>query len=317
MRISSSIHSPVFKSRWTMLIPLLVLSFATHAAPAQSLGYEGPTGIFVTPLASTAASPANGAGHPVIAYHMLAGGSVIGTWNTVSITEGFAKRFEAGYTREDHAAGDTAGLSPLWTDGLNIFHGKANIVPENAGKTKWVPAISVGGIVRTNDSNVGDGANKQTKTNGDIYAVATKVITQIDKKVPVLINAGVRGTNSSLWGLGGNAPDFSARAFGALAFVFTGPGKSSIILASEAAQQPQTIKLTGTSGSSSAAFDIPTSIVYAVRIVPSPKHKLNIDFGILQAAGKIETIPAIESAPVSYVDLKARARAAFGISYGF
>jgi hypothetical protein len=178
---------------------------------------------------------------------------------------------------------------------------------ERPAKTKWVPAISVGGIVRTNDSNVGDGANGQTKTNGDIYAVATKVITQIDKKVPVLINAGVRGTNSSLWGLGGNAPDFSARAFGALAFVFTGPGKSAIILASEVAQQPQTIKPTSVSGATSANFDIPTSVDYAVRVVPSPKHKLNIDFGILQAAGRITPT----------VDLKARARAAFGISYGF
>jgi hypothetical protein len=195
----------------------------------------------------------------------------------------------------------------LWTDGLNIFHGKANLVPENAGKTKWVPAISVGGIVRTNDSNVFDGANGQSKTNGDIYVVATKVVTQIEKKVPILLNAGVRGTNSSLWGLGGNAPDFSAQAFGAVAFVFTGPGKSAIILASEAAQQPQTIKTTSASGVSSGVFDIPTSIDYAVRVVPSPKHKLNIDFGILQAAGRI--------APGA--DLKARARAAFGISYGF
>jgi hypothetical protein len=310
-------HSPVSVSRWAVYILLLSLPFATRAAQAQSLGYEGPTGVFVTPLAATAASPANGAGHPVIAYHLLAGGPVIGTWNTVSITEGFAKRFEVGYTREDHAAGNTTGLSPLWTDGLNIFHGKANLVPENAAKTKWVPGISVGGIVRTNDSNVGDGTNGQSKTNGDIYVVATKVITQISKKVPVLVNAGVRGTNSSLWGLGGNAPDFSARAFGALAFVFTGPGKSAIILASEVAQQPQTIKLTSASGATSAAFDIPTSIDYAVRVVPSPKHKLNIDFGILQAVGVIETIPATDSSAINYVNLKARARAAFGISYGF
>jgi hypothetical protein len=281
---------------------LLSLGFAAHTAQAQSLGYEGPTGVFVTPLASTAASPAHGAGHPVIAYHLLAGGPVIGTWNTVSITEGFAKRIEVGYTREDHAAGNTAGLSPLWTDGFNIFHGKVNLVPENAGKTKWVPAISVGGIARTNDSNVGNGSNGQTKTNGDIYVVGTKVITQFSKKVPVLLNAGVRGTNSSLWGLGGNAPDFSARGFGALAFVFTGPGKSTIILASEVAQQPQRIKQ-----NLGLNLDIPTSLVYAARFVPSPKHKLNVDFGILQAAGRI--------APG--VDLKARARAAFGISYGF
>ena len=290
-----------------LVISFIALSFATSALHAQSLGYEGPTGIFVTPLAATAASPANGAGHPVIAYHVLAGGPVIGTWNTVSVTEGFAKRFEVGYTREDHAAGSTTGLSPLWTDGINIVHGKVNLVPENAGKTKWVPAISVGGIARTNDSDVFNGANGQSKTNGDIYVVATKVVTQLEKKVPILLNAGVRGTNASLWGLGGNAPDFSARAFGAVAFVFTGPGRSTIILASEAAQQPQTIKITSAGGVSSGLFDIPTSIDYAVRLVPSPKHKLNFDFGILQAAGNIS--PA--------VNLKARARAAFGISYGF
>jgi hypothetical protein len=285
----------------------VAITFAASTAQAQSLGYEGPTGVFVTPLASTAASPAHGAGHPVIAYHVLAGGPVIGTWNTVSITEGFAKRLEFGYTREDHAAGNTTGLSPLWTDGINIFHGKVNLVPENAAKTKWIPAISVGGIARTNDSNVFNGSNGQSKTNADIYVVATKVITQISKKVPVLVNAGVRGTNASLWGLGGNSPNYEARAFGALAFVFTGPGKSTIILASEAAQQPKTIKQTAANGAVSGVFDIPTSVDYAVRIVPSPKHKLNIDFGILQAAGRI--------APG--VDLKARARAAFGISYGF
>jgi hypothetical protein len=110
-----------------------------------------------------------------------------------------------------------------------------------------------------------------------------------------------------LWGLGGNAPDFSPRAFGALAFVFTGPGKSAIILASEVAQQPQTIKVTSSEGGSAGAFDIPTSIDYAARIVPFPKRKLNVDFGVLQAAGRI--------APT--VDLKARARFAFGVSYGF
>jgi hypothetical protein len=299
--------SSVFASRWTAAVVFAALLVAARGASAQSLGYEGPTGIFVTPLAATAASPAHGFGKPLISYHVLAGGPVIGTWNTVSITEGVAKRIEFGYTREDHAAGNDANLSALWRSGLNIFHGKVNVVPENAGKTKWVPAISVGGIARTNDTNVYDGQNGQSKTNGDIYVVATKVITQINKKVPVLVNAGVRGTNASLWGLGGNAPDFSARGFGALAFVFPGPAKGTIILASEVAQQPQRIKYTSASGATAAVLDIPTSIDYAIRYVPSPKHKINIDFGILQAAGRI--------APG--VDLKARARAAFGISYGF
>jgi hypothetical protein len=242
-----------------------------------------------------------------VADHVLVAGPVLGTFNTVSVTEGFAKRFEIGYTREDHAKGDTAGLSPLWTGGLNIVHGKVNLIPENAGKNPAVPAISVGAIGRFSDENVGDGANGQTKTNADFYVVATKVVTQITPKVPWLFNVGVRGTNASLWGLGGNAPDYSARAFGALAWVFTGPGKSTIILGSEVAQQPQKLLMTSAKGVKSSAFDIPTSEVYAVRFVPSPKLKLNIDAGILQAAGRIAT----------GVDLKARARVAFAVSFGF
>lgn len=296
-----------FKSVWSSLALLAVVSFAASSAQAQNLSFEGPTGILVTPLASVSPSPATGIGRPAIAYHILVGGPVLGVFNTVSITEGFAKRFEAGYSREDHSAGHTTGLSPLWTNGLNIFHGKANLVPENAFKTKWIPAISVGGILRTNDSNVFNGTYGQTKTNGDIYLVGTKVITQISKKVPIILNGGVRGTNSSLWGLGGNSPDFVASGFGAVGFVITGPGKSTIILASEAIQQPRTIKTTNKFGVSSGVFDIPPTVDYAVRVIPSPKHKINLDFGILQAAGRI--------APG--VDLQARTTEAIGVSYGF
>jgi hypothetical protein len=70
---------------------------------------------------------------------------------------------------------------------------------------------------------------------------------------------------------------------------------------SEVAQQPQKIKLGLGSG-----LDVPTSEVYAVRFVPSPKHKLNLDAGVLHAGGNI-----------GGVNLDARARVAFGISYGF
>ena len=54
-------------------------------------------------------------------------------------------------------------------------------------------------------------------------------------------------------------------------------------------------------------FDIPTTEVYAMRIVPTPKAKLNLDFGVLQAAGTI--------APG--VDLRVHTRFAAGVSYGF
>jgi hypothetical protein len=330
MRVFASIfHLPVFKSYWSTLALFFILALASPSAQAQSLGYEGPTGVFVTPLALVSASPAKGLGQPSVAYHFLAGGPIIGDFSTVSITEGFAKRFEFGYTSEIHAGGatpyfpGTAGIvtaagvpgSSLFASDLDIVHGKATIVAENAGKTKWVPAIAVGTIFRFNDHDVfngpangGAGTNGFSSHNADVYVVATKVVTQFTKKVPWLLSAGVRGTNASLWGLGGNAPDFSARAFGALAFIFTGPNKSTIILGSEVSQQPQRIK-----NPLGVNFDIPTSEVYAVRFVPSPKHKLNIDAGVLQAANKILALPT--TPPGLYVN--ARSRVAFGISYGF
>jgi hypothetical protein len=107
----------------------------------------------------------------------------------------------------------------------------------------------------------------------------------------------------------------------AVNIVVKGPFKSTIIPAFEVAEQPQHISsatATATVGSAKGAtlFDIPTSEVYAVRIVPSPKHKLNIDAGVLHAGGYIDN-PLLKGLVGHKVDLDLRARVAFGVSYGF
>lgn len=320
----------LFSSRIAVLVSAFV-AMAAGAAQAQSLGYEGPTGVFVTPLAYTSASPAHGLGKPSVAYHFLDTGSVIGTYSTVSITEGFASRFEVGYTGVSHSAGEdktnAVNLSPLWNSGYSIVHGKATLVPENAEHRKWIPAVAVGGIVRVNDSNVGNGTNsdslhtalgitsgQQSTTNGDIYFVATKIIPQFSKKVPLLLSGGVRGTNAELWGIAGNAPGWSADAFGTVGFVFTAPKKTTVILAAEASQQPNHLAVTLPSGHETGIFDFPTAEVYAVRVSPGFAKRFNADLGVLQAAGNIGSSPTL---PSVLVNLKARARVAFALSYGF
>ncbi|HME58006.1 MAG TPA: DUF3034 family protein [Terracidiphilus sp.] len=308
MRVFAPIfHSPVFKSYWSTLALLFVLALASPSAQAQSLGYEGPTGIFVTPLASTAASPDKGLGKPVVGYHFIAGGNGLGDYQTVSVTEGFAKRYEFGYTSEFHAGSNQLPTVTGYNyQGFQIVHGKANLIT-----SKTFGAISVGAIYRFNDNQLFDGtpagalytgSPAQTTSNADFYVVGTKVFTGI-KKVPILFNAGLRGTNASLWGLAGNAPGYSARGFGALAFIFTLPNKSTLILGSEASQQPQRIKEGGL-----AVLDVPTSVVYAVRFVPSPKHKLNIDAGVLHATSGNDLTDYLANA---------KDRAAFGLSYAF
>lgn len=266
---------------------------------AQSLNWEGQTGVFITPLAYTAASPNNNFGKPVVAYHYLDAGGVLGGFHTAAITAGLFGRAEFGYTRTFHQPGSTTGLSQLWDGGFNIVHGKVNVVPENAGKNKWLPAISAGFVARTQDHHVSGVLGSRDYSNADFYLVATKTVTQI-KPLPLVLNLGYKATNASVFGLAGNAPAYRGRLFGAAAVVVKGPKKSQVILGSEFVQQPREVRnLPGAT--------VPTTITYAARIVPLPERsKLNIDFGVAQAAGWI--LPG--------VNLQARHQFALGISYG-
>jgi hypothetical protein len=160
---------------------------------AQQLGWEGSTGVFVTPLAYTAGTAEKKIAKPTVAYHYLNGGSVLGTFSQISITSAFSNKVEFGYTRTIHAAGSNAALSPLWSDGFNTFHGKAALIRENAWKTKWMPQLSAGFTVRSQVRNVGGALTQKDTVNGDVYLVASKTITQI-KPIPVLITAGIRGS---------------------------------------------------------------------------------------------------------------------------
>jgi len=224
----------------------------------------------------------------------------------VSITLGAFNRVEFGYTGNLHQDGSTTGLSGLWSGGFNAFHGKVNLLRE---RRSGLPALSVGFVARTQVRNVGGVIEGHDTNNQDFYVVATKTITRF-RKLPLVFNAGFKATNASLLGLAGNAPGYSGRAFGAAGFAFKGPGRSTILLGSEVLQEPRSIQ--GLPGAV-----IPTTITYAVRIVPSgalpihgwgvEKPKLTLDFGLAQAAGNI--MPG--------VNLQARHQFAFGISYGF
>jgi hypothetical protein len=290
------------KSGWLLALALTMAATAS----AQSLNWEGQTGVFVTPLAYTAASPANNVGKPIVAYHFLDAGPVLGDFHTASVTEGLFGRVELGYTRVFHEDGSTAALSPLWKGGFNIAHGKVNLIKENAGKQKWLPAVSAGFLERVGIQNVSGVlfdntsgiSNSKSYNSGDYYVVGTKTVTQT-RKLPLVLNLGYKATNASVFGLAGVAPKYTGRLFGAAAFVVKGPAKSTLIFGSEFAQQPRSIE-------NLPGAVIPTTLTYAARIVPFEKQKFNVDFGVAQAAGQI--LPG--------VDVKVRHQFALGISYG-
>jgi hypothetical protein len=151
-------------------------------------------------------------------------------------------------------------------------------------------------MFRVKESTVAPG-KVSGKTNGDIYTIANKVVPI--KPFPVVLNAGVRDTNAELWSMGGNAPDWQARALGAVALVLKEPAKSTIIVASEAARQPQ-------HPLDSSKLNIPTTFTYCARGAPIPKYKLNVDVGVAQIAGNVMT----------GVDLKGRRQVGAQVSYG-
>ena len=289
----------------TILLFAMVMGAGANIS-AQSLNWEGQTGVFVTPLAYTVPSTDKGLSLPVVAYHYLNAGPVLGGFHQVSITVGAFGHVELGYSRDLHEQGGTTGLSNLWSSGFNAFHGKVNFLRE---KRSWLPALAVGFVVRSQVQNVGGVISSKETTNEDFYVVATKTVTQI-RKLPLVFNFGYKATNASLLGLAGNAPDYKGRLFGAAAFALKGPGRSTILLGSEVLQQPRSVQ--GLPGAV-----IPTTMTYAIRIVPAgalPLHgwgvespKLTIDLGVAQVAGNI--------APG--VNLQARHQFALGISYGF
>jgi hypothetical protein len=292
--------------RMFVLLAAIVTGLAVRTASAQSLNWEGQTGVFVTPLAYVVPSAESGFGRPVVAYHYLDAGGVLGGFHQVSVTMGAFTRAEFGYTRNLHQDGSTAGLSNLWSSGFNTFHGKLNVVREGRS---WFPALSVGFVARSQVQNVGGVIQDKNTANADFYIVATKTAMGI-RKLPLVFNFGFKVTNASLLGLVGNAPGYQGRLFGAAAFALKGPRRSTILLGSEVLQEPRRVQdLSG--------IVVPTTITYAVRIVPSgalPLHgwgvespRLTVDFGIAQAAGTVA--PGI--------NLQARHQFAFGISYGF
>jgi hypothetical protein len=294
------------KMRAMLLLIVLTVVISTNTASAQSLNWEGQTGVFVTPLAYVPPSTEKGLGRPVVAYHYLNAGQVLGGFHQVSISVGALERLEFGYTRNLHQDGSTAGLSSLWGSGFNIFHGKFNFLQENL---RWRPAFSVGFVARSGVRNVGGVIQNQNTTNADFYVVATKTVTTL-RRLPLVFNFGFKGTNASLLGLAGNAPAYQGRLFGAAAFSFRGPRRSTILLGSELLQQPRRVQ--GLPG-----IVVPTTITYAARIVPGgalplrgwavESPRLTIDLGVAQIAGTV----------TPGVNLEARHQFAFGVSYGF
>jgi hypothetical protein len=256
----------------SFFLPILAALVLIPRANAQSLTMDGESGIFLQPLADVVPSPEHKFGGPTISFHAVDAGPVAGNYINIGVEEGFGNWLEFGYTRSNHTDGGDPTISPLFNfSGMNIFNVKAKVLPANYHGHKYLPAISVGGVLRTNDPFVVQAVKHRNATNGDVYLVGTKLF-MIGKKFGFVGSAGVRGTNAQKYGYGGNTVDWEARAFGGVAFPI--PIKKVLVLtpAFEIDQEPSRIKYVPTAR-------LPTDLIYALRISRFPDSKWSIDIG--------------------------------------
>ena len=282
------------------ILSVAAFTLAAFAAPAamhaQSLALEGETGGFIVPAAYTVPSePGHAFAAPTIGFHYVGNGPVIGDFYISSITSGYKNFLEFGYTRNSHSNGSDNNLGKLWQfNGFNTFHAKVKIVSENRNGHMWVPAIAIGGIVRSQDYFV-TGAlaqpTHQPQTNGDIYLAATKLVTQT--KIPLLLDAGIRGTNGQLFGGGGNASSsgisanplvgaqrdqsFSARGFAGIGIPLplkrSSPRSIIVDPGAEISQQPTYTQY-------AAGTHLPSTESYGLRFTQLPSFRWTLDVGV-------------------------------------
>jgi hypothetical protein len=293
----------IMKSTITMIgIPfalLIGMVSSQQTADGQALTMDGSSGVFFQPWANVVPSSPGQFNGPTLAYHAVTAGPVAGDYFNVSVEEGFGNWLEFGYTRNSHSDGGDPTLSPLFNfAGMNIFNVKAKVVPENFHKHSWIPAVAIGGVVRTNDPYVSQTFAHKNATNGDIFGVATKLIV-VGKTLPLLLSGGVRGTNAEVYGYGGNATNWQARAFGALAIPIR---VKRVVFAPtvEIDQEPHHLQYI-------PYANIPTTEVYAVRISDFPNQKWAIDIGTGHVASSV----------YPHIGLKANNALAVALDYRF
>jgi hypothetical protein len=259
--------------RKVVLIALCFLAPCTgHKTFAQALNMDGQSGIFFQPWADVVPSPHRRLGAPTMGFHVVDAGPIAGDYLNVGVEEGFGNWLEFGYTRSNHTDGGDPTISPLFNfAGMNILNVKAKMMPAGAHNLKNVPAVSLGGVLRTNDPFVVQSVAHKNATNGDVYGVASELFV-FGKKVAFLANAGVRGTNSQKYGYGGNTLNWQARAFGGIAFPI--PVRKLVVLSPtfEIDQEPRYIKYVSTA-------HMPTDLIYAVRVSHFPDSRWSFDVG--------------------------------------
>ncbi|MEW6075776.1 MAG: DUF3034 family protein [Candidatus Omnitrophota bacterium] len=202
----------------SVLTVVFLISFAQAGPPFNNL--EGVGGVAFNPLAYLADSEGSAThikindvdvvGAPRLGGWYVSLGDVDVDWTTIGIADTFFKRLEISYGYE------TINQANVNAKHKNNLGGKLLLLPENAFDTKFIPAVSIGGILK-HTSNVGVGVDASSV---DYYLVATKLVTQLPR--PLLLSAGALSTEGKATGVFGYDKDRKTIAFGNIDVVLPG-----------------------------------------------------------------------------------------------
>lgn len=274
----------------------LLLSLVLPPLAAAQLNWEGQTGGLIAPFAYTSSS-SMGIARPQLALHYLQGGEALGNDFQISITIGFLKIAEGGFTRTFNVQGADE-MAPLFANGFNSGHIKFRLLRENAGHTWLTPAVAAGAIVRTQVRRVTEVTERENTTATDFFLVGTKTVANL--QVPVVFNLGVKLTNASILGIAANAPGWEFKPFGGLFFSLRAPQHNHLMLGAEFACQPRQLREV-------PGVVIPTSLGYLARWRPGIDVPLTLELGFLQLGGNLG----------SGFDMEARHQVVVGVGYQF
>ena len=287
---------PRWTARLSKVSSLSLLLFLFSLQASAQLNWEGQTGGLITPFGYTISS-SMGIGHPQLAVHYLEGGAVVGNDVQVSVTAGFLKIAEGGFTRTFNLRGGDE-MAPLFANGFNAAHMKFRLLPENAWHSSFIPAIAAGTIVRTQVRRLTEVTERENTTATDFFVVGTKTITNL--RVPIVLNLGAKLTNASMLGIAANSPGWEFKTFGGMFFTVNAPRRSHLILGAEFAQQPRQLK-------EIPGVVIPTTLSYVARWRANGESPLTLEVGVVQLGGNLG----------SGFDMEARHQVVLGAGYRF
>jgi hypothetical protein len=184
---------------------------------------EGVGGVAFNPLAYPA-NPGTSWGDPNSTTGKIFGKPQIGAWyvnlgqshidwTSLGFAETFFGRLEVSY---GHEVVSLNGYGNIKKENVGA---KYLLVKENSWDQPWLPAISAGVVAKHTTNNPYEHAEGINSGGYDIYAVATKLITQTP--IPVLLSGGVVSTDSQTTGVLGYNDDRDLTGFGNVDLVLT------------------------------------------------------------------------------------------------